>query len=152
LREIGDGEAELRHVRDLADVLADAGANEGALKAMERVLELAPADFDARRKYSDLCLRARLKEKAIEVLEQEVARLRRAGSGPELVAIYKRILSIDPGRKDVKRALARLRRTRADRLLRSGLVISAAAGLLGLAGVVGVRWHQKSIGMARIAV
>src|SRR5262249_28427272 len=56
------------------------------------------------------------------------------------------------GRKDVRRALARLRRTRADRLLRSGLVISAAAGLLGLAGVVGVRWHQKSIGMARIAV
>jgi outer membrane protein assembly factor BamB/tetratricopeptide (TPR) repeat protein len=150
LRDLGDEEAELRHVRDLADVLADAGANEGALKAMERVLELAPADFDARRKYSDLCLRARLKEKAIEVLEQEVARLKRVGGGVELTAIYKRILSIDAGRKDVKRALARLRRTRADRLLRAGLVITVGVGLLALAGIVGVRWRQKSVGLARI--
>jgi len=151
LRDLGDGEAELCYVRDLADVLADAGANEGALKAMERVLELAPADFDARRKYSDLCLRARLKEKAIEVLEQEVTRLKRAGSAIELATIYKRILSIDPGRKDVKRALARARRTRADRLLRTGLVITVGIGLLALAGVVGVRWRQRSVGLARIS-
>jgi tetratricopeptide (TPR) repeat protein len=150
LRDLGEGQAELRYVSELADVLTEAGASEGALKAMERVLELAPHDYDAKRKYSDLCLRARLKERAIEVLEGEATRLRRAGSAVELTAIYKRILSIDPARKDVKRALTRLRRTRADKLLRAALIWTVGIGLLTLAGVVGVRWRQKVHGLARI--
>jgi outer membrane protein assembly factor BamB/tetratricopeptide (TPR) repeat protein len=150
LQELGENEAELNHVRQLADVLADAGANEGALKAMERVLELAPADFDARRKYSDLCLRARLKEKAIEVLEVEADRLKRENAVSELALIYKRILSIDAGRKDVKRALARLRRTRADRILRASLIFTVAAGMLALIAIVGIRWHERRSGLHTI--
>jgi len=150
LQELGDQEAELARLRELGNILAESGATDASLASMERILELAPDDADARRIYSDLCLRAHLKEKAVEVLEKDVARLRRDGRLAELPALYKRILTIDPGRKDIKRALAAATRTKSDRLLRSAGAIVALAALLSLAGFVGWRMRTKSQGFSTV--
>jgi tetratricopeptide (TPR) repeat protein len=150
LREMKDTVAELQHARELAAAQTDGGAVEGALKTMERVLELAPDDADARRRYADLCLRAHLKEKAIEILERDAHRAKREGSQNDLAAIYKRILAIDGGRKDIKRALGGLRRSKTDRLLRLGAVTLLVCALLSLGGFVGLRFHHKTRGVARL--
>lgn len=150
LREQGDHPNELLRARELAEILTESGATDGALAVMERVLELAPDDAEARRRYSDLCLRAHLREKAIEVLERDAARLKREGRGAELAAVYKRILAIDGGRKDIRRALAVVTRTKADRMLRAAGVAAAVVALLALAGFVGWRAHGKSQALAAI--
>ncbi len=150
LQELGDTETELARLRELGNILAESGATDASLASMERILELAPDDADARRIYSDLCLRAHLKEKAVEVLEKDIARLRRDGRLAELPALYKRILTIDPGRKDIKRALAVATRTKSDRLLRSAGAILALAALLSLAGFVGWRMRTKSQGFSTV--
>ncbi|MBM4014313.1 MAG: DUF4388 domain-containing protein, partial [Planctomycetes bacterium] len=150
LRQLGDRDAELTCIRELANLLADGGNTDAALAAMERLLELAPDDGDARRAYSDLCLRAHLREKAIEVLEKDAARLKREGRVAELPVIYKRILAIDAGRKDIKRALAAATRTRSERALRSAGVAVAGFALLLLAGLLGWRTHARSRGLAQI--
>jgi tetratricopeptide (TPR) repeat protein len=150
LKELGDDEAELAVIRDLAAAQTDAGLVDAALKSMERMIELAPDDADARRRYADLCLRAHLKDKAIELLEREAQRLKKDGQAGELAAIYKRILSIDGGRKDVKRALAGLRRSKTDRVVRLAASIAILLALASLAGFVGLRYHSKTKGLARL--
>jgi tetratricopeptide (TPR) repeat protein len=150
LRHLKDRDAELARSRELASLLSDGGNTDDALAVMERLLELAPDDADARRAYSDLCLRAHLREKAIEVLEKDAARLKREGRVAELPVVYKRILAIDAGRKDVKRALAAVTRTRAERLFRSAGVLTAACAVLLLAGIVGWRSRSRARDLARV--
>ncbi len=150
VHDLGDSRAELQAARELAAAQTDAGAIDDALRAMERLLALAPDDSEARRRYADLCLRAHLKEKAIEVLEGEVVRLKRDGASNDLAAVYKHILSIDPGRKDIKRALTGMRRSRGDRLLRVGTVVIVLVALTSLCGFVGIRYQHRARGLARL--
>ncbi len=150
LRELGDQPNELLRARELGEILTESGASDAALVVMERVIELAPDDADARRRYSDLCLRAHMREKAIEVLERDATRLKREGRVAELAAVYKRILTIDGGRKDIRRALAVVTRTKADRILRSAGAAAAVLAVLALAGFVGWRSHRTSRALAAI--
>ncbi|MSR47746.1 MAG: DUF4388 domain-containing protein [Planctomycetes bacterium] len=150
LRQTGDGEAELSRLRELSTSLLETGSNDVALATMERLLELAPEDGVARRTYSDLCLRLHLRDKAIEALEKEADHIRRQGRVAELPNIYKRILAIDAGRKDIKRALAAATHSRAERVARSTGVAAAALALALLGGVVGWRRHMNAQRLATI--
>jgi tetratricopeptide (TPR) repeat protein len=144
LRAQGETAEELERARALAAVHREAGAHEKALAAMERVLELAPDDVTAHRDYADLCLRAQKKERAIEILELDVQRLKRENRLSDLAAVYRRILSIDATRKDVRRALAAMRRSKTDRMLRAAGLAAVVVALVSLAGFVGLRVHRRA--------
>lgn len=151
LQEMGDVDAEIGYLRELATQYAENGDPEAAVRCLERVLKLRPRDGEGRRRIVEYCLRARLKEKAAEILEDEAREARKDGRTGDVIEAYKRILSIDATRKDIRRALSRVRRTKVQRLARAGAVLALVFGVGGGAFLYLKRQEDRSAGLNEVS-
>ncbi len=150
-QELGDKTNQARYLKDLAELHKAGGDPEAAIRCLEKLLPIAEDADEILRHLVDCCLRARLKEKALEILEKQVAELKKSKRHDELPAVYKRILTIDPGRNDVKRALTKVSRTKREKLLRIAAWSFVIGTVLCVAGWYMMREQQRKTGLFEVA-
>lgn len=148
---LGDTENMVQYLTALAKIHISENKHELSIKVCEQILEVDRRNKFVIENMPDCLVNANNKDSAIEFLENMVAQLGKKAE-PELIAsIYRKIIKIDPARKDINEKLAKtLRKVRN----KNRKYIHLAAMILILTGGVAswfINTGEKMTDMDRVA-
>jgi outer membrane protein assembly factor BamB/tetratricopeptide (TPR) repeat protein len=102
---LGDRDNRLQYMVSMAQVHINEEQHEAAIKVCREILEVDPHNLFVIEKMPDCLVNTHEKAEAIEFLEGIVEHLGKKGDPNLIVNIYRKILKIDPARKDIQEKL-----------------------------------------------
>jgi outer membrane protein assembly factor BamB/tetratricopeptide (TPR) repeat protein len=102
---LGDRDSRLQYMVSMAQIHINEEQHESAIRVCKDILEADPQNIFVIEKMPDCLVNAHEKDEAIEFLEGIVEHLGKKGDPNLIVNIYRKILKIDPARKDIQEKL-----------------------------------------------
>ncbi|MFH2002889.1 MAG: DUF4388 domain-containing protein, partial [Planctomycetota bacterium] len=130
---LGDEKSRVLHLTALAKIHISENKHELSIKVCEQILEADPGNAFVIENMPDCLVNANNKDSAIEFLENMVAQLGKKADPQLLAGIYRKIIKIDPSRKDMaeklRKALRKVRNKNKKYIHLAGMLVILVGGV-----------------------